>query len=96
MTEAFKLLDAQPDSWPRWQPGETVNGVTTSDRHLFMLELIGRFGHEFGRVYPACHFVDGATPVEYARNDRETNYEPLCPDCQEVELQHGLTMLDAT
>lgn len=97
MTEAFNLLDVQPDSWPRWQPGEAVNGVRTHDRHLFLfLETVRLDGEQsFGGCRPACFFVGGATPVFYDNRLKKQDSEYLdhCNDCQEVQLQHALARL---
>lgn len=92
MTEAFDLLDYQPQNWPRWHQGVLTNNTVTADRHLFLFLRITDGTAQIGRVRPACHFVDGAEPVIYQASLRsqDSPYLNHCRDCQEVDLQYGL------
>jgi hypothetical protein len=98
MTEAFELLDRQPDEkgWPRWLPGEDSNENMTAERHLFLFvpEIVqGKI--VWGGARAACHFVDGADRVYYNNllKNLDSPFLDHCNACQEVELQHALANL---
>jgi len=94
MKELFDLLDRQPEAWPRWQPGESTNGTSTDQRHLFVfIPQVVDGQVNLGSIRPACFWADGARPVFY--NNRLSKHDSTmldhCADCVEAELQHGLS-----
>lgn len=93
MEHAFNLLDHQPSGCPRWEICQNASGKTIYVKHMFLFEA-DEFGREWGRLIPACRFVDGAEWVGRADSiERElsSDSDPLCQDCMEVSLQHGLS-----
>jgi hypothetical protein len=64
--------------------------VATKERHLFIFEPVD-FANA-GVASAACSWTDDTDRVFYDNERRLTRdpADPLCPHCQEIELQHGL------
>lgn len=94
MLAAFDLLDNQPSLWPKWQLARDSHGRLQYVKHMFLFEPFEFEG--LGRPIPACRFVDGAEWVERAPKFDQalaSDGDPLCLDCMEVSLQHGLARM---
>lgn len=85
MEEAFDLLDNQPTGFPKWQLGVNAEGENLWVKHMFIADE--------DVVVPGCRFVPGAEWVGRASKWDQmlaSDGDPLCQDCIEVYLQHGL------
>lgn len=91
MEEVFNLLDYQPTGCPKWELAQDSRGFLLYEKHMFLFEA-DEFGLP-GRMIPACRFIDGAEwvgRVSPLRRTYASDGDPLCQNCMEVSLQHGL------